>query len=71
MENFTELLGMAEEEVCAFFARTKAQVKYRISYTDASRTREREREKKVIRIKNEDGVLHILVGYFDLPYYQL
>lgn len=71
MDNFIELLGMAEEEVCAFFAGTKPQIKYRISYTDAPRSGEKEREKKVIRIKNENGVLNILVGYFDLPYYQL
>lgn len=71
MNDFTLLLGMAEEEVSIFFAENKPQVKYRISYTEAPRAGQRKREKRVMRIKSENGILQILVGYFDLPHYQL
>jgi hypothetical protein len=70
LNDFTLLLGMAEEKVSMFF-QNKPQVKYRISYTEDPRSGERKRKKRVIRIKSENGILQILVGYFDLPHYQL
>lgn len=65
--DYLELLGRTEEEVLEHLRDKNSP--YRISYTMDPRSSGDDRmEKRVIRIKEMDANLQVLVGYFQKPY---
>ncbi|MDD2402063.1 MAG: hypothetical protein PHI90_09225 [Clostridia bacterium] len=66
MEDYILLLGKNEEYLREFMLKNSS-IKYKISYTKDTKHKEEKVEGKVIRIKNTDGVLDVLFGFFSVP----
>lgn len=62
---YYKLLGKKEEEVVNYF--TNNNCKYNVYYTKKPHDKRESTENKVIRIKENNQRIEILVGYFKLP----
>lgn len=72
-DDFISLLGQPEEAACAYLSRKYPTCKYRFIYTCSPFQRDEDKKvqmlKKVIRIRNKNDLLEILITYFALPSY--
>jgi len=68
---YNTILGMKEVEACTYLMVNFPQTKYCLCYTADPYQQAGSVDKRVIRIKKLNNVLHILVGYFRPPDYIL